>query len=340
MLLSRGVAVVAAKAEARCTNTNTLRLLGITRSYQHNPANVRIQLQHLLHTTRFTESSTSCRSMSSSPWTTANFKDEDGSSNKEVIRSQRLYYQAVPKIRLTPFSSSSNQAHQSTVAGGGGGPGSSSSSSPSSPNNNSTTTTDSETFRERLQEQSRLGSKAARRGARSFRGMVQQYGPVFIGTYFTVYVSTVATLFVGVESGFLDPSVVLDFFIQNAADQQAEDSKSTVDMLVELLDHYSWTRPYAPLVEKNPTFAHLAVAWFATKFTEPIRLAVTVSVTPRLARYFGYVVKEVEDDPHPVVVDAAASSESKPLTDTESSSQRLASSEPSTTTAQPPQQHK
>mmetsp|Transcript_40463 Transcript_40463/g.80464 ORF Transcript_40463/g.80464 Transcript_40463/m.80464 type:complete len:114 (-) Transcript_40463:174-515(-) len=66
------------------------------------------------------------------------------------------------------------------------------------------------------------------------------------------------------------------------------DAKSTVQVVTEFMDHYSWTRPYVPIVENNPEVANLGVAWIAVKFTEPIRFGVTVAIVPRLARYLGY----------------------------------------------------
>ena len=147
------------------------------------------------------------------------------------------------------------------------------------------------TFRQRMDERRIKGAKAARKGAKSFSNMVQQYGPVFIGTYFSVYFTTLGSLFLGVESGVLDPA-----YIMSLVAEEGETTKSTVSIVSEFLEHYSWTAPYASKVQENPQMANLAVAWIATKFTEPLRLAFTGAITPRLARKFGYVVKELDPE--------------------------------------------
>lgn len=162
------------------------------------------------------------------------------------------------------------------------------------------------TFRQRMETRTRGGRKAASKGARSASEMVKRYGPVFIGTYLSIYVTTLGTLYIGVESGVLDPAYIMSWISEDG-----ETSKSTVDIVAEFLEQYSWTKEYAPLVEKHPGFANLGVAWIATKFTEPLRLGATALVIPRIARYFGYVVDEVEGDhEEPVAEDEKASSSS------------------------------
>jgi len=136
--------------------------------------------------------------------------------------------------------------------------------------------------------------QSAREGAVTVKGMIQKYGPVFVGTYATVYFATLAGLFAGVESGALDPVVLFQWLGQ---ENQGGSSESTVQLVVEFMENHSFTRPYAHYFEKNPSVANLAVAWIAVKFTEPIRLAVSFAVTPRVARYFGYS-KDEEKEAH------------------------------------------
>jgi len=139
--------------------------------------------------------------------------------------------------------------------------------------------------------------QTAREGAVSIGGMIQQYGPVFVGTYATVYLSTLGLLFAGVESGALDPVVLFQWL------GQSNESASTVQLVVDFMENHSFTRPYAHLIEKNPSVANLAVAWIAVKFTEPIRLAVSFAVTPRVARYLGYSKKDTTTDEEKVQED-------------------------------------
>jgi hypothetical protein len=162
------------------------------------------------------------------------------------------------------------------------------------------------TFRQRMEKSTHGGRKAARKGARSASEMIKRYGPVFIGTYLGIYVTTLGTLYIGVESGVLDPAYIMSWVAEDG-----ETSKSTVHIVAEFMEHYSWTKGYAPLVINNPGFANLGVAWIATKFTEPLRLGATALVVPRIARYSGYVVDEVEDyHDEPVAEDEKASSSS------------------------------
>ena len=139
-----------------------------------------------------------------------------------------------------------------------------------------------DTARTHYQEFKDHPRQSARDSAVSIRGMMQRYGPVFIGTYGTLYLSTLALLFGGVESGALDPVILFQWL------GQEQTADSTVQLVVDFMEQYDWTKPYAHVVERNPSVANLAVAWIAVKFTEPIRLALSVAITPRLARYFGY----------------------------------------------------
>lgn len=148
-----------------------------------------------------------------------------------------------------------------------------------------------ESAKEQYQEFREHPRQTARAGAKSLGGMIKLYGPVFLGTYFSVYFATLGTLFVGVESGVLDPVSLFSMIGGSAAE-----SKNTVDFVVDFMQHHTLTEPYAHFFEKNPQFANLAVAWITVKFTEPVRLAVSAAITPKIARKLGYAVpKEVED---------------------------------------------
>jgi hypothetical protein len=135
----------------------------------------------------------------------------------------------------------------------------------------------------------------------TFRSMVRQYGPVFIGTYLTVYVSTVFGLFMGIESGLMDPAYLLSFIVGSAESgtnpTSAQTAINSVEIIKEWLGHYPWTQPAAPYVERYPWAANLGVAWVATKFTEPIRFGVTVAILPKVARSLGYTKPSKKDEP-------------------------------------------
>ncbi|KAG7339531.1 DUF1279 domain containing protein [Nitzschia inconspicua] len=122
----------------------------------------------------------------------------------------------------------------------------------------------------------------------SFRTMVRKYGPLFITTYLTVYVSTVFGFYMGITSGLLDPAYLLSFISSGTNPDSPETAVSSAELIKQILNRYSWTQWAVPTVEKNPWAANLAVAWIVTKPTEPIRFGVTVGIVPLLARTLGY----------------------------------------------------
>lgn len=149
-----------------------------------------------------------------------------------------------------------------------------------------------ENARESYKEFREHPRESMREGAKSFSGMMRKYGPVFVGTYAGVYLTTLGSLFACVQSGLLDPAYLFSLF----GEVDAGEAKSTVDLVVEWMRNHSFTEPYAPFMERNPYLANLAVAWIAIKFTEPIRAAVALGITPRVARSLGYANAAPEHD--------------------------------------------
>lgn len=129
-------------------------------------------------------------------------------------------------------------------------------------------------------------------GAKSVTAMLKQYGPVFVATYMSVYFTTLGALFLGVESGLMDPVGLFNMLGHVTTEGAAHgETVSTVQIVIDFMRNHAWLEPYAHYFEKNPEVANLAVAWIAVKFTEPARLAVSVAITPRIARHFGYTTK-------------------------------------------------
>ena len=137
---------------------------------------------------------------------------------------------------------------------------------------------DKQTYRERAADY----RDQAKDGAKSFGGMMKAYGPVFIGSYLTIYGITLGSLYLGVESGVMDPVTTLGYLTGNH-----EEARSSAVVVAELLEKYTITEPFADTVKQKPALANFAIAWVSTKFTEPFRLAATAAVVPRVARYFG-----------------------------------------------------
>ena len=147
--------------------------------------------------------------------------------------------------------------------------------------------------RKKGQAAAKRGQAAAKKGAIGVRDMIQKYGFTFLGTYFGLYFGTLGALFAGIDSGLLDPATVMDSVSWipgihiGVGDGDGEGAKTTVDIIVELMQKYDFTRQYADDVANNPHTANLGIAWIATKFTEPIRLGASLAVVPRIHRALG-----------------------------------------------------
>ena len=148
--------------------------------------------------------------------------------------------------------------------------------------------------RKKGQAAAKRGQAAAKKGAIGVRDMIQKYGFTFLGTYFGLYFGTLGALFAGIDSGLLDPAAVMDsvswipgIHIGVGDGGDGEGTKKTVDIIVELMQKYDFTRQYADAVANNPHMANLGIAWIATKFTEPIRLGLSLAVVPRIHRALG-----------------------------------------------------
>ena len=138
-----------------------------------------------------------------------------------------------------------------------------------------------------------------------------------MGTYFGIYFATLFSFFVALDFNLVDPDTLSQIFkvskdmacetadiigptgtgasMNEAADAYAEDvkaetisdSRTLVDIITGYLQNWNFTSRYAEKMSENPHLANLAVAWFMVKFTEPVRLAGAVIVTPKVAKALG-----------------------------------------------------
>jgi hypothetical protein len=135
---------------------------------------------------------------------------------------------------------------------------------------------------------------------KTFGSMMRTYGPVFLGTYIAVYLTTLSSLYAGVTSGILDPVALFSTLgiTTTTTTTMMADGSSAVDVAtssttaVELVHHflckYDLTRSYAHYVPSYPGVANFGVAWIAAKFTEPFRIPIAIAITPRIARFWNY----------------------------------------------------
>ena len=119
--------------------------------------------------------------------------------------------------------------------------------------------------------------------------MLQTYGPVFVGTYLSLYIVTLSSLTAGIQSGVLDPVQLL---AQMGSSVGSDGTTNVQELVVALLQKNEWTAPGAAYVEEYPYLANLGVAWIAAKFTEPVRIPLAVGLTPRVARWIGWSSKK------------------------------------------------
>lgn len=149
------------------------------------------------------------------------------------------------------------------------------------------------------------------------RLLFKKYGMVFVGTYLSLYWAVLLTLFFSLDSGILDPDVISQLFkvSKNFACETADiigptgmghsmdeaaaayanevtteisnDKRTLVDIVTGYMQKWEWSKQYADRVSENPHLANLAVAWFMVKFTEPLRLAAAIMVTPKVAKALG-----------------------------------------------------
>lgn len=107
------------------------------------------------------------------------------------------------------------------------------------------------------------------------KGMWKKYGVVAIGTYLFVYIATLSSIFVS-----------LDYDIFNAA-TFGFDPAMAVQKVCDIFESVTGSKALPKYIREHPHVGTFAIAWVMTKFTEPLRLAVTVGIVPKIARFFG-----------------------------------------------------
>lgn len=164
-------------------------------------------------------------------------------------------------------------------------------------NDNSNPKEEGQSKQQQMKSAARKGSKAVKYGATSIRDLVRNYGWTFIGTYLSIYVVTLTSLFAGLDTGLVDPTTLMAKILnlhvpwhetaEEAASGAASDQldfDSTVDFVSSYMKKFTWTEPYADVILRNPHMTNLAVAWVSTKFTEPIRLPLSIAIVRHMKK--------------------------------------------------------
>jgi len=153
-------------------------------------------------------------------------------------------------------------------------------------------------------------TRKAKGGYTSLSNLVKFYGWNFIVIYLSVYIITLGSLFVGLDSGLINSetlqniqlplwssaatetnSVVNTVFsdgtpnsVELSKDSPVEKcSKSAVELISTFLEGFEFTLSYVRLIKENPHISNLAIAWVITKITEPIRVIFVLSIVPRVS---------------------------------------------------------
>lgn len=143
----------------------------------------------------------------------------------------------------------------------------------------------------------------------------RKYGVVAIGTYFGMYGAVLGSIYLAIDLGWVSTAKPTrdgekgdDDFNMVAATNKCVCSRNNVmgpvgGSCVRITDTDGnvcmFTARFVTFAENlgiakylevehvNAKTGTFLIAWIATKFTEPLRLALTLAITPRIARFFG-----------------------------------------------------
>ena len=111
--------------------------------------------------------------------------------------------------------------------------------------------------------------------------LYHKYGRVAIGTYLSVYVCTLFSLFGLYDSGVLIPSdLPIDLDINHDGKVDMRDAGSLYEMVITRFKLEDYIDPST----LTPSQGNFILAWLTTKLTEPLRALVTIVLTPPIAR--------------------------------------------------------
>uniref|UniRef100_M4BYX8 DUF1279 domain-containing protein n=1 Tax=Hyaloperonospora arabidopsidis (strain Emoy2) TaxID=559515 RepID=M4BYX8_HYAAE len=116
----------------------------------------------------------------------------------------------------------------------------------------------------------------------------RKYGAVAMGTYFSLYGAVLGSIYLAIDQGWVHTDTG-----RNSNDKPSDenfDLVSTTNKFVKWAEDLGIAQ-YLEVERVNAKTGSFLLAWIATKFTEPLRLALTVAATPRIARFLGRAPK-------------------------------------------------
>jgi len=119
--------------------------------------------------------------------------------------------------------------------------------------------------------------------AGKFKQMWKKYGYLFVGTYASVYVTTLGALFISLDQDILQAATF------------GLDAETSVIKFCDMVETLTGSKDFPGYIRENPRVGTFAIAWIMTKFTEPLRLGVTVVALPQIAKKLGIGKKDQEN---------------------------------------------
>lgn len=108
------------------------------------------------------------------------------------------------------------------------------------------------------------------------KALWKNYGIVAIGTYAGIYVSVLSSVF-----------FALEYDVFNAA-TFGFDPAAAVQKVCDLVEYSTGNKGLPAYIREHPKVGTFAIAWVMTKFTEPVRLAVAITIVPSVARFLRF----------------------------------------------------
>ncbi|KAE8895025.1 hypothetical protein PF005_g909 [Phytophthora fragariae] len=117
----------------------------------------------------------------------------------------------------------------------------------------------------------------------------RKYGVVAIGTYMSMYGVVLGSMYLAIDQGWVHTAKRSSSKGEGQADESFN-LVTTTNKFVKIAEDLGIAQ-YLEVERVNSKTGTFLLAWIATKFTEPVRLAVTLAVTPRIARFLGRAPK-------------------------------------------------
>lgn len=143
----------------------------------------------------------------------------------------------------------------------------------------------------------------------SLRHLMKSHGWNFIVTYLTVYIITLSSFFVSIDSGLINSDIlsnthfafwslppaetdsVVDSLLHDGIpNSEVITNKSpdntfvntSIEVITSFLERFECTLFSIKVIKENPHISNLALAWVITKITEPIRVIFVLAITSRV----------------------------------------------------------